>query len=407
MSEKTPILSVDEALAKILSDARGPLAIIDAPLADCFGATLAQDVMARRTQPPKALSAMDGFALRAADAAAGPMRIIGESVAGRGFSGHCGPGEAVRIFTGAPMPAGADSVLIQENARREGDSLMAETPVRSGANVRAEGVDFRIGETLLKRGRRLSPADIALAATADHATLPLARKPRVALLSTGDELVAPGAPRGNDQIVASNAFAVLGLVAEAGGEAFDLGIVPDRTEEIEAAVARARRENADILVTIAGASVGDRDLVREALGREGMNLSFWKVNMKPGKPLIHGKIGPMRVIGLPGNPASAFVCAELFLRPLIRAFSGDPLAGADRSEPALAGVALSAGGARREYIRASLDRDAEGRFIATPLPDQDSSLTSALSASGALLIRDAKDLACAKGEFVRILRLVP
>jgi molybdopterin molybdotransferase len=268
-------------------------------------------------------------------------------------------------------------------------------------------VDFCTGETLLRRGRRLSPADVALAATADHATLPLARKPRVAVISTGDELVAPGTPRGNDQIVASNAFAVLGLVAEAGGEAFDLGIVPDRTEEIEAAVARARRESADILVTIAGASVGDRDLVREALGREGMNLSFWKVNMKPGKPLIHGKIGPMRVVGLPGNPASAFVCAELFLRPLIRALLGDPLAGADRSEPALAGAALSAGGARREYIRASLDRDAEGRFIATPLPDQDSSLTSALSASGALLIREAKEPPCAAGEFVRILRLVP
>lgn len=405
MSEKKPILSVDEALAQILSEANGPLAVIDKPLANCFGATLAQDVFARRTQPPKALSAMDGYALRAADA--GPLRIVGESIAGRGFLGTCGPGEAVRIFTGAPMPAGADSVLIQEDARRDGDSLSATTPVAAGANVRAEGVDFRTGEILLRRGRRLSPADIALAATADHATLPVAREPRVAVLSTGDELVAPGAPRGDDQIVASNAFAVLGLVASAGGEAFDLGIVPDRTDEIEAAIARARREGADILVTIAGASVGDRDLVREALGREGMALSFWKVNMKPGKPLIHGQIGPMRVVGLPGNPASAFVCAELFLRPLIRALSGDPLAGSDRGEPALAGAALPAGGARREYIRASLDRDNEGRFVATPLPDQDSSLTSALAASGALLIREAKAPPCAKGDFIRILRLIP
>jgi molybdopterin molybdotransferase len=407
MNEKKQILSVDEALAQILSEARGPLAVTNAPLADCFSATLAQDVAARRTQPPKALSAMDGYALRAADATAGPLRIVGESVAGRGFAGSCGLGEAVRIFTGAPMPEGADSVLIQEDARRDGDILAANAPVAPGANVRAEGVDFRTGEILLRRGRRLSPADVALAATADHATLPVARKPRVAVLSTGDELVAPGAPRGDDQIVASNAFAVLGLVAAAGGEAFDLGIVPDRLEETEAAIARARREGADILVTIAGASVGDRDLVREALGREGMALHFWKVNMKPGKPLIHGRIGPMQVVGLPGNPASAFVCAELFLRPLIRALSGDPLAGAERSEPAIAGVALSAGGARREYVRASLDRDAEGRFVATPLPDQDSSLTSALAASGALLIREAKAPSCAAGEIVRILRLAP
>ncbi|WP_374547696.1 molybdopterin molybdotransferase MoeA, partial [Rhodoblastus sp.] len=290
MTEQQPPLSVDEALAAILANVPGPLAAEDVPLSLCFGRTLARDVAARRTQPPKALSAMDGYALRAADAAAGPLRVIGESSAGHGFTGLCGPGEAVRIFTGAPVPDGADSVLIQEEARRDGEKVTATAPLAPGRNVRAAGIDFREGAVILRAGRRLTPADIALAASADHATLPLIRKPLVALLSTGDELVAPGALRGPDQIVASNAFCVLGLIAAAGGEPLDLGLASDRLDEIETAISRARAANADVLVTIGGASVGDRDLVRGALAREGMELQFWKVNMKPGKPLIHGHI---------------------------------------------------------------------------------------------------------------------
>ena len=246
---------------------------------------------------------------------------------------------------------------------------------------------------------------MALAAAADYPALPVARAPRVAVLSTGDELVAPGAPRGPDQIVSSNALSVLGLVAAAGGEALDLGIASDRLDEIEAAIGRARAAAADILVTIGGASVGDRDLVRGALAREGMELQFWKVNMKPGKPLIHGHIGPMRVIGLPGNPVSAAVCGELFLRPLIRALSGDKNAGADRTEPALAGTDLPAGGSRREYLRATLAFDAEGRVVATPQADQDSSLTTVLAYSEALVLREEKASPCKKGEALRILRL--
>ena len=261
---------------------------------------------------------------------------------------------AVRIFTGAPhAPTAPTRCCIQEDARRDGDLLSATEPVRAGRNVRVAGIDFHEGEIILRAGRRLSPADVALAAAADYPALPVARAPRDRRAATGDELVAPGVPRGPDQIVSSNALSVLGLVAAAGGEALDLGIASDRLDEIEAAIGRARAAAADILVTIGGASVGDRDLVRGALAREGMELQFWKVNMKPGKPLIHGHIGPMRVIGLPGNPVSAAVCGELFLRPLIRALSGDKNAGADRTEPALAGTDLPAGGSRREYLRAT------------------------------------------------------
>jgi molybdopterin molybdotransferase len=404
MSEKQPPLSVEEALGRILDGARGPLAHEDLPLAQAFGRTLAKDLAARRTQPPKALSAMDGYALRAAEAA-GPLRVIGESSAGRGFAGVCGPGEAVRIFTGAPLPDGADTVLIQEDARRDGDLVSATAPVEPGRNVRTEGIDFRAGDAILHKGRSLSPADVALAASADHATLPLARLPRVGVLSTGDELAPPGFTRGPDQIVASNSYAVLGLIAASGGEAIDLGLCGDKLDAIEAAIVAARRREVDVLVTIGGASVGDHDLVRGALAREGMELNFWRVNMKPGKPLIHGHIGPMTVLGLPGNPVSAVVCGELFLKPLIRALCGDPQAGANRSEPAFAAIALKAGGPRREYMRATLAYDSEGRLSATPHQDQDSSLNRVLSQSEALLIRDSGAPACAAGAPIRILRL--
>ncbi len=403
MTEKKPPLPVDEALKSILGDVKGPRAVEPTPLARAFGRTLAEDVFARRTQPPKALSAMDGYALRAGDQ--GARKMVGESSAGHGFAGACGAGEAVRIFTGAPVPVGADAVLIQEEARRDGDFVTPDAPIAPGRNIRLEGIDFREGERILKRGRRLTPADIALAASADHATLPLARAPRIGVLATGDELVAPGASRGPDQIVASNTFSVLGLIIAAGGEAVDLGMTSDRLDEIEAAITRARAEKIDVLVTIGGASVGDRDLVRGALAREGMELNFWRVNMKPGKPLIYGHIGDMTVLGLPGNPVSAVVCGELFLKPLIRALCGDLSAGADRSEPALAGAALPAGGPRQEYLRATLAYDASGRMVATPAADQDSSLNRVLSQSQALIVREPKAPACEAGAAVRVLRL--
>lgn len=403
MAEKAALLSVDAALRMILAGVDGPLAVEETPLAACYGRTLARDLVARRTQPPKALSAMDGYALRAEDS--GPRKVIGESSAGRGFSGVCGPGEALRIFTGAPLPQGADSVVIQEETQRDGDAVTPTAPIEKGANIRVEGVDFREGQTIFARGRRLSPADIALAAAADHALLPVARKPRVCVISTGDELVAPGAPRGPDQIVATNAFALFGQIAAAGGEALDLGAAPDRIEDIAAAIEAAKERGADILVTSGGASVGDRDLARKALAREGMELAFWRVATKPGKPLIHGHIGAMKVLGLPGNPVSAFVSGELFLKPLIRALCGDPGAGDDRSEPAFAAAPLPAGGARQEFLRAALSYDEDGRLLAAPLPDQDSSLTRALAQAEALIVRAPQAPPGPAGAPVRIIRL--
>ncbi len=405
MSEaKPPLLSVEQALANILAAAKAPLGVEDVQLDQAFGRTLARDLSARRSQPPKPLSAMDGYALRAADAAS-PLRVIGESSAGAGFDGICGAGQAVRIFTGAPVPDGADAVLIQEEARREGEFVTAQTPVAAGKNIRRPGIDFREGETILPAGRRLSPADVAFAASADHASLPVARRPRLGVLSTGDELVAPGEKRGPDQIVASNAFGVLGLIRAAGGLGVDLGAVPDRSEAIEAAIRHALAAQVDVLVTIGGASVGDRDFVRGALAHEGMALEFWKIAMKPGKPLIHGRIGATQVLGLPGNPVSAAVCGELFLKPLIRALLGDPQAGADRCEPAVAGADLKANGPRREFLRATLSFDATGRIVATAQQHQDSSLHSVLARSQALIQRDSDAPACPRGGAVRILRL--
>jgi molybdopterin molybdotransferase len=401
--EKQPLLSVEDALSAILANAR-PLGVEEVALQDTFGRTLARDLAALRTQPPQNLSAMDGYALRAADAGA-PLRIVGESSAGAGFAGVCGPGEAVRIFTGAPIPEGADSVLIQEEAARDGDVVTAQAHVAPGKNIRAAGVDFREGETILAAGRRLTPADVAWAASADHPALPVTRTPRVAVLSTGDELVSPGETRGPDQIVASNAYAVLGLIAAAGGEAIDLGLAPDRPEAIARAIRNALDMPVDVLVTIGGASVGDRDFVPGALAGEGMTLDFWKIAMKPGKPLIHGRIDKTIVLGLPGNPVSAVVCGELFLKPLIRALCGDLAGAAHACEPAIAGADLRPNGPRREFLRATLAWSEHGRLVATPQADQDSSLNSVLARSQALILRESGAPALVRGAAIQIMRL--
>jgi molybdopterin molybdotransferase len=401
------LISVAEALSRVLVSAREPLGEETVALGDAAGRTLAREVRALRTQPPFANSAMDGYALRAGDAVQTPARltVIGEAPAGHAFTGRVGPGEAVRIFTGAPMPEGADAVAIQEEARRDGAAVTLTGNVALGENVRPLGFDFFDGEILLRAGRRLTPRDVALAAAGNHATLNVRRRPRVAILATGDELVAPGARLGPAEIVATNTFAVAGIAAAAGGEPIDLGIAKDEPSALAGAIARARAAKADVIVTLGGASVGDHDLVRQALLDAGMELGFWRIAMRPGKPLMHGRLGAIGVLGLPGNPTSSTVCALLFLRPLLRALVGDPEAGADPSEPARLAVPLEANGMRQDYLRAVLSRGDDGAYLAAPAGAQDSSLVKILARADALIVRPPHAPAAAAGERCRIIRL--
>jgi molybdopterin molybdotransferase len=404
---KEPLITVEEALRRVLASASGRLGEESVALSEACDRTLACDINALRTQPPFANSAMDGYALIAADARepGATLKLIGESAAGRAFSGRVQSGETVRIFTGAPLPEGADAIAVQEETTRDGVSVTFAAPVAAGDNVRHAGIDFADGEPLLRAGRRLTPRDIALAAAANHACLPCARKPRVAILATGDELVAPGEPIGPSQIVASNNFFVLGLAEASGAVGVDLGIAKDDPQALAAAIRAAGDAEADVLVTLGGASVGDYDLVQAALVDAGMDLGFWKISMRPGKPLMHGRIGELRVLGLPGNPTSSAVCGWLFLAPLIRALLGDPEAGADRTEPARLGAPMKKNGARQDYVRATLTRAADAGWIATALPDQDSSLVKTLALADALIIRDIGAAAAEAGAPCRILRL--
>jgi molybdopterin molybdotransferase len=404
MSMDKKLLPVDEALARVLADA-ARLGEEDAPLAAVRGRTLSRDLIARRTQPPVDVSAMDGYALRAADLARGPLTLVGESAAGHGYGAALAPGEAVRIFTGAPVPAGADAILLQEDADAADGLLRARPGASAGAHIRTAGLDFREGRAALAAGRRLGPAELALAAAMNHAILSVARRPRVALIASGDELVPPGAEPGPSQIISSNNFAVAAIAESAGAEIIDLGIFRDDLAELERAIGLARDAQADVIVTLGGASVGDRDLLRPALARQGMTLDFWKIAMRPGKPLISGRLGDAHILGLPGNPVASIVCALVFLAPLIRALQGDPDAGKDQTERAIAGADLPANKGRRDYMRAQLVTDAEGRLIATPTPMQDSSLLTELAQSQALLIREPGEPPLPAGAPCRIWRL--
>ncbi len=401
------LLSVSDALARVLASAPTPLPPETVSLPQCAGRTLGAELAARRTQPPFAVSAMDGYAVRAADVARVPatLDIVGVSAAGHGFAGRVEAGQAARIFTGAPMPAGSDTVIIQEDTRLEGERVVALEAALAGRNVRAAGLDFREGDVLLPKGRRLGPPELALAAAMNHGALPVARRPLVALLATGDELVAPGQNPGPDQIVASNTYAVQAYAEGAGARTLDLGIAADTFEALERAIRRARDAEADVLVTLGGASVGDHDLVQTALTREGMDLGFWRIAMRPGKPLMHGRLGDMRILGLPGNPVSAIVCGVLFLVPLIRALCGDPGAGRDRSEAAILGADLGQNDQREDYLRASLKHGEDGKLVATPFARQDSSMLRVLAQSECLVIRARHAPPATAGEACRILRL--
>jgi molybdopterin molybdotransferase len=377
-----------------------------APLAQAHGRVLADDLAALRTQPPEDVSAMDGYAVRAEDVAEVPatLKVIGEVAAGRPFAGTVGSGEAARIFTGGVLPRGADTVVIQEHASRAGDIVVVGKPTGKGRNVRPRGLDFTAGAVLLRRGRRLSDRDLALAAAMNHPAVPVHRRPKVAVLATGDELVMPGTTPGPGEIVYSNGFATIALASREGCEIVDLGIAPDRLPETVAAIRTASASGAAILVTSGGASVGDYDLVQQALAGEGLALSFWKIAMRPGRPMLHGRLGAMHVLGLPGNPVSAYVCAFLFLVPLIRRLTGRTDI-AQVPESAVLGGDLPENDERADYLRATLANGPDGRQVATALPVQDSSMLAPLSAADCLLIREAHAPPARAGSPCAVLKL--
>lgn len=396
------LIPVAEALDRILAGVAS-LPGEHVPTGEAQGRVLCEDLAALRTQPPAPVSAMDGYAVRAADLP-GTLAVIGEASAGAAFEGSVNAGEAVRIFTGAVVPAGADAVVIQEATTREGARVTIAEPIAAGRNIRVQGLDFTAGSLLLPRGRRLTARDIGLAAAANHALVPVHRRPRVAFISTGDELVLPGETPGPAQIVASNQITLAALLAAEQVDVLDLGIVPDQLDATERAIAAAREWPADVLVTAGGASVGERDLVQSALTRAGMDLSFWKVALRPGKPLIHGRLGPMAVLGVPGNPVSAYVCALLFLVPLVRQLSGRsdvtlPI------EPAVLGCDLPGNDQRADYMRARLAKDARGGWIATPFPVQDSSMLRTLAEADALLVRAPHAPPATAGDRCDVIRL--
>jgi molybdopterin molybdotransferase len=396
------MLPVADALARILAGV-SPLGAETVPLDAAAGRTLAADLAARRDQPAVAVSSMDGYALRAADGAS-TLKLVGVSAAGRGFDGQVGPGEAVRIFTGARLPDGADAVQMQEKTHRDGETVTLLDAVPAGRFVRAPGLDFRAGQTLLAAGTRLTPAAIALAAAMNHADVAVARAPRVVILATGDELVEPGTEPDRDQIVASNHLGVAAMARAAGAQATLLPIAPDDPQKLAAALRAALALAPDVLVTIGGASVGEFDLVRDALGGVGMTLDFWRIAMRPGKPLTFGRIGGTAVIGLPGNPVSALVTARLFMAPLVRAMQGDPTAGDDPSRPAILGADMPANDERQDYVRARAAWTAEG-WIVTPMSGQDSSVMRALAAADALLLRSPHAPAARAGDRCRAIPL--
>jgi molybdopterin molybdotransferase len=383
-----------------------PVALLDAR-----HRVLAGPIIANRTQPPFDVSAMDGYAVLAADvakvSAGSPVRLklIGESAAGKRFTGRVDPGTAARIFTGAPVPAGADAIVIQENTARDPHdplTVIVNDGVPEAAHLRRAGGDFRTGDKLLEGGRRLSAREITLAASMGHATVNVRRRPRIAIIATGNELVLPGAASGPDQIVCSNPYGVAFLATGAGADVSFLGIAGDTCAELDSKIDAAA--GADIVVTIGGASVGDHDLVAPVLAARGMTPAFWKIAMRPGKPLLFGCLGEQRILGLPGNPVSALICARVFLVPLIERLTGLTSAASSPRQVTCA-VPLEANGPRTHYMRAVIGPNERGDEVVTPLRSQDSSLLSVLNQANCLLVRPASGPALPSGATVPILPL--
>lgn len=400
------LLPVSEALERLLSRAVpvGRKEILK--LFDANGRVLAEDLAARLTQPPFDGSAMDGYAVRHADivTVGSFLTVAGTSAAGGGFDGHVEAGQAVRIFTGAPLPEGADTVIIQEDVERlEDGRIKTLFAPEKGRHIRPRGQDFREGTVTLRQGERLDPGRLTLAAGMNQPGLTVYTRPKVAILATGDELVRPGETPGPSQIIASSLYGVAAIGRENGADIIDLGIAGDRAEMITKAVRTAQTAGADVLVTLGGASVGDLDLVRPALLSLGMELDFWKIAMRPGKPLMVGRLDGMTVLGLPGNPVSTLVCAYLFLEPLLRHLAR--LAPANRKAEAVLQSALPANDKRQDYVRAQLSWHVNGQLSASPFERQDSSMMQVFAAADGLIIRPPGAPAALVGERVDILML--
>ena len=396
------MISVDEALDRILS-AFAPLPAETVSVGQALGRVLAEDVVARVTQPPADVSAMDGYAVRAEDVASVPvqLQVVGHIAAGSRQEAPLATGQAARIFTGAPLPEGADAIVIQEDTERDGESVTVKESAARGTYVRPAGLDFRAGDVGVAASRAVTVRDLGLIAAMNRPWVSVRRRPRVAVLATGDEVVMPGDPVGPSQIVSSNGLALCALVEACGGEAINLGIAADSADSLRRLAAGAA--GADLLITTGGASVGEHDLIRSVLGEEGLDLDFWKIAMRPGKPLMFGRLKGTRMLGLPGNPVSSLVCGLLFVRPIL-----DRLLGLARpahpTEPAVLAADLGANDRRQDYLRATLRPNDDGRLHASPFHKQDSSMLATLAHADALILRAPHAPPAAAGTLVEVLR---
>jgi len=401
-SANSDLISVVEAQARILA----PLRLIDTewiPLAQAHGRVCAEDMKAKLSHPPMRVSAMDGYACRSMDVTDLPVRLrkIGVSRAGEQFAEELTEGTCVRIFTGARVPDTADVIALQEDATETGNQVEIREVAKTGQHIRRAGLDFAAGDTCVKRGRILSARDIGLLALSGHVSVPTRRAPRIAILSTGDELVPPGMTPGSNQIVGSNAVAVAAAISSWGGVPVDLGIAPDRTDAIAGAIEHAR--DADMLVTTGGASVGDHDLVQASLAQKGFTSSFWRIAMRPGKPLMFGQLGTLPVLTMPGNPVSALVCALLFLRPAMRTMLG-LVPAVPAFDRAILGEAMPANDRREDYVRGILEEHGRN-WVVRPFPSQDSSMLMTLARANALIQRPSFAPPAREGDEVDIIRL--
>jgi molybdopterin molybdotransferase len=396
------MITVDEARARILAGLH-PMPAEIVALANAWNRVAAEPVIARLTQPPSDVSAMDGYALRAEDGRLhASLRVIGAAPAGHPFDGDVGPGQTVRLFTGSVVPAGADAILLQEDAERSGDTVVVNEAVVAGRHIRRAGQDFSKGDSVIQAGRRITARDVGLAAAANHPWLSVHRKPRVAILATGDEIAMPGEPIPSGGIVSSNSHALAALVRAVGGEPTVLPVAKDTTEAIAAVADQVG--GFDLLVTTGGASVGDHDLVISGLQTRGLVVDFWQIAMRPGKPLLFGRMGAVPVLGLPGNPVSAMVCAVLFLLPAMALVQGLP-AGPPPTVQAILGSAVKENDRRADHLRATVSTDDLGRVVVTPFPVQDSAMLRRLALADALVLRAPLAPALPAGAEVSVIRL--